>query len=242
MNTPHPLVMVTGASSGIGAATALAFAEHGYPLLMVARRAEPMEKLGLANAVCRSVDITDDGAVKAAIDEAEALYGSVDLLVNNAGLMPLGQIHEQDPAQWQELFEVNCLALLRASQFVLPGMMARKRGTILNVSSIAGRYTFNNHTAYCGTKYAVHAITESMRKEYAPHGIRLGVIAPGIVDTNLLSSTGDQSIVDSYVAHRDNIGGGLSAQVVAEAIRSMYELPQDVNMREIVIAPTMQLS
>jgi NADP-dependent 3-hydroxy acid dehydrogenase YdfG len=238
----RPLVMITGASSGIGAATATAFAEHGYPLLLVARRAEPMEALELPNALCESVDVTDRDAVAHAVARAQDSFGPVDLLVNNAGLMPLGQIHDQDPQQWERLFEVNCLAILRLSQLVLPGMMERKRGTIINVSSIAGRYTFANHTAYSGTKYAVHAMTESMRKEYAAHGIRLSVVAPGIVHTDLLSSTSDEAIVDSYVAHRSSIGGGLQASTVAQAMRSMYELPQEVNIRELVIAPTSQQS
>lgn len=242
MTGQRPLVIVTGASSGIGAATAVAFAEHGYPLLLLARRADAMGALNLPNALCEAVDVVDRSAVAAAIKKAEDRYGPADCLVNNAGLMPLGQIHDQDPAEWQQLFDVNCLALLHASQLVLPGMMERRHGTILNVSSIAGRYTFANHTAYSGTKYAVHAMTESMRKEYAPFGIRIAVVAPGIVRTNLLDSTSDSDIVNSYVAHRDGIGGGLPASTVGEAMRSMYELPQEVNVRELVIAPTSQAS
>ena len=158
-----PLAIVTGASSGIGEATARALAERGHPLLLVARRRDRLEALGLRDALCREVDVRDTASLRAAIEEATAKYGPPDLLVNNAGVMYLGDIADQDPGQFQDMFDVNVVALLAATQIVLPGMKQRGGGTIINIGSIAGRNVYGNHTAYCGTKFAVHAISESLR-------------------------------------------------------------------------------
>ena len=240
MTQDRPLTIVTGASSGIGAAVAVEFSRAGYPLLLVARRGDRLAGLGLDRALCRAVDVTDRAALAAAIAEAESVYGPADLLVNNAGVMPLGGIADQPSEEWQRAFDVNCLALLTATQLVLPGMLRRERGTVVNVSSIAGRNVYANHTVYSGTKFAVHAMTESMRREYAPRGVRFQLVSPGLVETELLEGTGSESIKDSYRTAREAIGGGLDPAAVAHAVRYAYELPQDVCVREIVLAPTRQ--
>jgi NADP-dependent 3-hydroxy acid dehydrogenase YdfG len=242
MANDRPLVIVTGASSGIGAAIAEEFSRAGYPLLLVARRGDRLTELGLDRALCRAVDVTDRPALAAAMAEAEAAYGPADLLVNNAGVMPLGGIADQPADEWQRAFEVNCLGLLAATQLVLPGMLRREHGTVVNVSSLAGRNVYANHTVYSGTKFAVHSMTESMRREYAASNIRFQLVSPGMVETELLETTSVQSIKDSYRAARTSIGGGLDAASVAEAVRYAYELPQHVCIREIVLAPTRQAS
>ncbi|MCG7492640.1 SDR family oxidoreductase [Thalassobius sp. Cn5-15] len=235
-----PLVVITGASSGIGAAMAQHFADAGHALLLIARRLDRIEALGLENAMCRSVDVTDTAALRAAVAEAEAAYGPVDLLVNNAGLMQLGQLDTQDPAEWQNMFDVNVLALLNATQVVLSGMKARGTGTILNVSSIAGKKSFPNHAAYVGTKFAVSSISENLREEVSGDGVRVMTICPGAVETELLGHTTDQEIIDGYEAWKEDMGGVLVADDIARTALFMYTQPQNVNIRDVVIAATRQ--
>lgn len=235
-----PLIAITGASSGIGAATARAFDAAGYATLLIARRLEKLERLGLQRAHLAGVDILDIAAVATAIRAAEAQHGSVDLLVNNAGLMPLGGIETQDPAEWRSMFDVNVLALLEVSQLVLPAMTARRHGTIINMGSLAGRNIYGNHTAYCGTKFAVHAISEGLRKEVASSNVRVTVIAPGMVETELLDHTADAAIVSDYQAYKESVGGALTPAMIADLIKHVYELPQEICIREVVLAPTRQ--
>ena len=238
--TNPPLVVITGASSGIGAATARAFSAAGHPLLLIARRLEAMERLELPNAELAAADVNDTPAVAAALARAEGRFGAPDLLVNNAGLMALSSVAEQDPALVQEQFDVNCVALVKNCALVLPGMQARKRGTIVNIGSIAGKQLYTDHTVYNGTKYAVHAMTEGLRRENAAHNVRVLLVAPGMVDTGLLGNTGEGAVLDGYLDYKRSIGGGLVPEDIAAAILAAYQLPQHISYREIVVAPTSQ--
>lgn len=236
-----PLIIVTGASSGIGEATARLFSQQGHPLLLLARRIERLEALQLPNALSRAVDVTDREALLAAVAEAEKRFGPADALVNNAGVMLLGNMVEQDPAEWERMLDVNVKGLLNGVHAVLKGMVERNRGTLINVSSVAGRKTFPNHVAYVGTKFAVHAISENLREEVAAHNVRVVTIAPGAVETELLSHTTDEAIKSGYQDWKREMGGQvLSAEDVANAIRYAYEQPQGVCIREIVLAATRQ--
>lgn len=236
-----PLIVITGASSGIGAATAQSLSDQGHPLLLLARRVERMQALELPNTLCRAVDITDRAAVLQAVAQAEAQFGPVDGLVNNAGVMLLGKMAEQDPAEWERMLDVNVKGLLNGIHAVLAGMVARQCGTIINVSSVAGRKTFANHVAYVGSKFAVHGISENLREEVADHAVRVITIAPGAVETELLSHTSDEAIKRGYQAWKDDMGGlVLRPEDVAEAIRFAYQQPQNVCIREIVLAATRQ--
>ncbi|PJI50175.1 MAG: oxidoreductase [Pseudomonas sp.] len=236
-----PLIIVTGASSGIGEATARLFSQQGHPLLLLARRIERLEALQLPNALCRTVDVTDRDALLAAVAEAEKRFGPADALVNNAGVMLLGNMVEQDPAEWERMLDVNVKGLLNGVHAVLKGMVERNRGTLINVSSVAGRKTFPNHVAYVGTKFAVHAISENLREEVAAHNVRVVTIAPGAVETELLSHTTDEAIKSGYQDWKREMGGKvLSAEDVANAIRYAYDQPQGVCIREIVLAATRQ--
>lgn len=234
------LVVITGASSGIGAAIAQRFSEAGHPLLLVARRVEMIEALNLPNTLCRKVDVTDSDAFLSAIKEAEATYGPVDCLVNNAGLMLLGQIDTQNPAEWQRMYDVNVMALLNGMQAVLGDMKARNQGTIINISSIAGKKSFPNHAAYVGTKFAVSAITENVREEVADTGVRVMAICPGAVETELLGHTTNQEIIDGYEEWKDAMGGVLKADDIARTAIFMYSQPQGVNIRDVTITATRQ--
>jgi NADP-dependent 3-hydroxy acid dehydrogenase YdfG len=235
-----PLVVITGASSGIGAALAKRFSEAGHPLLLVARRLDKIEALNLPNALCKQVDVTDAKAFQQAIKQAEAIYGQVDCLINNAGVMLLGQIDTQSPIEWQTMYDVNVMALLTGMQSVLRDMKARNQGTIINISSIAGKKAFANHAAYVGTKFAVSAITENVREEVADSGVRVMAICPGAVETELLGHTTRQEIIDGYQDWKEAMGGALQADDIARTAVFMHQQPQGVNIRDVVITATRQ--
>lgn len=236
-----PLVVITGGSSGIGVATARLFSSHGHPLLLLARRLDKMQSLDLPNTLARSVDVTDRNALDAAVREAEERFGPADAIVNNAGVMLLGDVTRQDPQEWDGMIDVNIKGVLNGVHAVASGMVARKHGTIINISSVAGRKTFPNHVAYVGTKFAVHGISENLREELSAHNVRVVTIAPGAVDTDLLSHTTDDAIKTGYEAWKADMGGKvLSAEDVANAIYFAYSQPDGVCIREIVLAATRQ--
>ncbi|MGL4612810.1 MAG: SDR family oxidoreductase [Shewanella sp.] len=240
MNPTHPLVVITGASSGIGAAIAKNFSAAGHPLLLLARRVEPMQALALPNSMVVGVDVTDAAAINAAISQAEAKFGPVGCLINNAGVMLLGQIDTQDPSEWSRMLNINVMGVLNGIHAVLAGMRARKTGTIINISSVAGRKTFPNHAAYCATKFAVHALTENIREEVAMDDVRLITIAPGAVETELLSHTTRDDIKANYHEWKKHMGGVIAPENVAAAALFAWQQPQNVCVREIVLAPTRQ--
>ncbi len=235
-----PLVVITGASSGIGAATAHAFAAEGHPLLLLARRLDRMEGLGLPNAICRAVDVRDRAAIARAMAEAEAKYGPTDCLFNNAGIARLGDITQQDPSEWDEMIDINVNGMMNAVHAVMAGMIARRHGTIVQMSSIAGRKIYPDHTVYCGTKYFVHGVSDSLRAHLAPHDVRVMVISPGVIETEVLDHVTDRNTLANYRANKVRIGGGISADHVAQSILFAYRLPQNVLIQEICITPTRQ--
>ena len=234
------LVVITGASSGIGKETAKAMSAAGHPLLLIARRVEKLEELSLPNTICKKVDVTDFQALRDAIVEAEEKYGKTDLMVNNAGAMLLGSIDTQDIAEWQRMYDLNVMALLNGMQAVLPDMKERKGGTIVNISSIAGKKTFPAHAAYCGTKFAVHAISENVREEVAANDVRVITIAPGAVETELLSHTTSEEIKKGYEEWKESMNGVIVPEDIARSIEFVYSQPQNVCIRELVIAATRQ--
>lgn len=236
-----PLIVITGASSGIGLATAQLLSAEGHPLLLIARRSEPMKALNLPDTLCKSVDVTDRDELILAVREAETCFGPADALINNAGVMLLGNMTTQNPEEWERMLDINVKGMLNGVHAVAAGMVGRKCGTIINISSVAGRKTFPNHVAYVGTKFAVHGISENLREELAPHGVRVITIAPGAVETALLSHTTDEEIKSGYQAWKQDMGGVvLSAEDVANTIRFAYLQPQNVCIREIVLAATRQ--
>ena len=237
-----PLVVITGASSGIGAATAKTFSEAGHPLLLVSRRLERMENLKLPNSLARSVDVLDVKSFAEAVSEAETLYGPVDLLVNNAGYMNLEHTAQQSPQEWQKQFEVNCIGLLNCTSVIFPEMIKRKSGTIVNIGSTAGRNIYENHTAYNGTKYAVKAMSESLRREASPHNVRVIMVSPGLVDSELTYGTSNTQILEAREIYRESIGGALQGDDIARGILFAYQQPQNLCVWELVMAPTKQLT
>jgi NADP-dependent 3-hydroxy acid dehydrogenase YdfG len=238
--TSKPLIAITGASSGIGEATARAFSAAGHPLLLMARRLDRLEALGLPSSVLKKVDVRDRAAIAEAVRDAEALHGPVDMMFANAGIARLGDIAKQPPEEWDEMIDINAKGVMNSVHAVLNGMIARKTGTLMMMSSIAGRKVYPDHTVYCGTKYFVHAISESLREYLAPHDVRVIVLSPGIIDTEVLDHVKDENTLANYKANKAAIGGGISADIVAQLILDAYQLPQRAIVQEIVITPTRQ--
>ncbi len=235
------LVVITGASSGFGKALALEFNKAGYPLLLLARRVEKLEELNLENAICEKVDVTDKASFESAVRKAEAIYGKTDLIINNAGIMLLGNLENQNPSEWQDMLNVNVMGVMNGMQIVMDDMKERQCGTIINISSIAGVKPFGNHAAYCATKYGVVGLSEVARGELSPYNVRVMRICPGAVDTELLSHTTSETIKSGYKDWKKSTGvGAITALDVAQTIKFAYELPQGVNLREIQIADTKQ--
>jgi len=213
---------------------------NNHPVLLLSRRLDKMQELNLPNSLCKSVDVTDIDKMRDAIKEAEDKFGKVDCLVNCAGIMLLGEPNIQDYNEWSNMIDVNIKGILTGTNIVLDDMVKRNEGTIINISSIAGRKTFDNHSVYCGTKFAVHAITENMRKEVASSNVRVITIAPGVVETPLLSHTTDENIKSNYNEWKKTIEKGLDPEKIASCVEFAYNQPQDVCIREIVIAKTKQ--
>ncbi|MGR9228229.1 SDR family oxidoreductase [Rhizobium leguminosarum] len=235
-----PLIAITGASSGIGEATARAFSAAGHPVLLMARRLDRLEALRLPNAVLKQVDVRDRAALTAAVANAESRFGPVDMMFANAGIARLGDIAKQPPEEWDEMIDINTKGVMNSVHAVMNGMISRRHGTLMMMSSIAGRKVYPDHTVYCGTKYFVHAVSESFREYLAPHDVRVIVLSPGIIDTEVLDHVKDETTLANYKANKEAIGGGISADIVAELILNAYNLPQKAIVQEIVITPTRQ--
>ena len=234
------LVVITGASSGIGEATAKTFSNAGYPTLLLARRLEKMESFNLTNSICKKVDVRNRDALVSAIKEAEKQYGPTDMIFNNAGVARLADISSQKPDEWDEMIAVNTNGVMNGIYAVMNDMKSRKSGTIVNMSSIAGRKVYEDHTVYCGTKYFVHAISESIRGYLSPYNVRVIVMSPGNIEAEVLNGITDPNTLEAYKKNIERIGGRISPEYVAKMILFAYEMPQNVLMQEICVTPTRQ--
>ncbi|MGB6976784.1 MAG: SDR family oxidoreductase [Gammaproteobacteria bacterium] len=221
-----PLVVVTGASSGIGAAIARVFSAIGYSLALLARRIEPMQKLNLPQTHCLAVDVTDAQAFRQAINHIENQLGPIDCLINNAGFVKAGDFTEVSHADNENTVKVNLLGVMNGIEAVLPGMRKRGVGTIINISSVADRKARPQLPTYAATKAAVRSLSESLRVANAKYGIRICNLAPAKTLTPMLVSA---NLKDGEV---------IKAEDVANAVLYMYQLPPTVCIRDLVIAPT----
>ncbi|WP_087505827.1 SDR family oxidoreductase [Neiella marina] len=235
------LVVITGANSGVGLQVAKTFAAHGYPLLLLDLKTDVVEPLALANSLSRQVDITNLEALEKAVDEAEQLFGPVDCLINNAGIMYMDQVTEQDPQQWQLMFNVNVMGLMNGIAAVVNKMKNNGRGTIINMGSLGGIKLIENQTVYCATKHAVHGVSEGLRQELALANVRVTTIAPGAIETNLLALTEKREFADVQDNWAKQIGGILVSEDIANTMLFVYQQPQNVCLREVVLAPTKQV-
>lgn len=241
------LVLLTGATSGIGKATALLLARSGYRLILTGRRAERLEEVALA---CRSLgveakilcfDIQDATATERALSELQDAWSEIDILINNAGLSQgLNPVHEGLLSDWEIMLDTNVKGLLTVSRWVSKGMTARGSGHILNVSSIAGKEVYADGNVYCASKHAVEAITKSMRMELNPYDIKVSSIAPGLVETEFseVRFKGDKArAAQVYTGFQP-----LTAADIAEAILFMLNRPAHVNIADLTILPSAQAS
>ena len=235
-----PLVMITGASAGIGAATAQAFSRAGHPLLLLARLVERLQALELPNAVKVQADVRDRDAVAAAIAAGERRYGPVDCLVNNAGIAPLAKLEDQDPAAWRELLDINCLGVMNCMHALIPAMKARRHGSVVNVSSIAGRKAYPAHDAYGASKYFVHGLSEAARANLADHNVRVIVVSPGLTASDIGDTMHEPNAKAAWSRRKQELGGGIEAEHVANTIVFAYQMPQHVILQELTITPTGQ--
>ncbi|WP_339014733.1 SDR family oxidoreductase (plasmid) [Lactococcus garvieae] len=238
-----PLIVITGASSGFGAEIAKLFNAEGYPMLLLGRRVEKIKSLPLdfQNVLVESVDVTNKKEFEHAIQKAEEIHGATDLLVNNAGIMLLGNVLTQNPEEWSRMLDTNVLGVLNGMQIVLPQMIERQGGTVINMSSLAGKKTFVNHAAYVASKFGVHGLSETVREEVSGKNVRISLVAPGAAETELLTHVTDNQALADYKQWKQSMGGTtMSPQVVAQSVKFIYDMPQEVNIRELDIAATNQ--
>ncbi len=221
-----PLIIITGASSGIGAEVAKAFSHAGYCLGLLARNMKAMEDLQLPNAICIATDVVDANGVNYAISQAESQFGPVDCLINNAGFSQHGEFTHIAHAEHERMVTVNFLGVINGIEAVLPGMQQRKSGTIINVSSLADRHPRPQAATYAATKAGVKSLSDSLRMANAKYGIRICNVAPAKIKTPMiqLSSLSDDQTI--------------SAENMAKTILWIYEQPKTICIRDMVIAPT----
>jgi len=236
------VVAITGASSGIGEATALRLAQHGAILAIGARRTDRLEAIATqirdngGEVLVHALDVTQRDQVEAFVQATIARFGRIDVLVNNAGVMPLSRMADLKVDEWDRMVDVNVKGVLYGIGAVLPSMNARGAGQIVNVSSVAGRHVFATAAVYCATKFAVHALSEGLRQE-SPF-LRVTTIAPGAVESELTSTISDAAMkreVDE-VFRKDM----LPADAIARAISFAIGQPADVDVNELVVRPTAQ--
>jgi NADP-dependent 3-hydroxy acid dehydrogenase YdfG len=237
---------VTGASSGIGEATALALAEAGAAVALGARREDRLQSLaeriegGGGRALALRCDVADEDSARSFISEAHSSLGGLDILVNNAGVMLLGPVLGADTSQWRTMVEVNVLGLLYCTHAVLPLMAEAGSGHIVNISSVAGRSANAGSAVYNLTKFGVGAFSEALRQEVTAAGIRTTIIEPGFVDTELQDHNEIPAVRDAIEKMRESLPEVLQASDIAAGILYAVTQPQRVDVNEVLIRPTGQ--
>lgn len=232
------VALVTGASSGIGRATALSLAAQGVKLALVGRSAEKLEAVARqtgGDALVLPLDLTRPGAVEEAVDAAVARFDRIDILLPNAGLYIPGDVAEGDPDAWDELIAINVGSVFRLARAVLPGMIERDGGHIVITSSVAGHQAIHWEPIYSASKHAIQAFVHGLRRQTMKHNIRVGAVAPGVVLNELWGYT-DAAAIDAKVEARE----GLRSEDVAEAVLFMLTRPANVTIRDLVILPQTQ--
>lgn len=241
MNTTSlsKVVLVTGASSGIGEATARLLAQQGHRVVLGARRTERLQALAEelrqsgGQVEYRSLDVTQLEDMRGCVAFAETTYGPVDVIVNNAGVMPLSPLNALKVDEWDRMIDVNVRGVLHGIAASLPSMEARGHGHVINVSSIGGHAVSPTAAVYCATKYAVRAISDGLRQE--TDKIRVTVISPGVVESELADSISDAQARDAMKAFRRV---ALAPEAIARAVAYAIDQPDDVDVSELIVRPT----
>ncbi|MBE9209425.1 SDR family oxidoreductase [Nostoc sp. LEGE 06077] len=238
----NKVVIITGASSGLGEATAKRLAASGAKLMLAARREDRLKELVAeitksgGTATYRVTDVVDRTQVETLAQETLITYGRIDVLINNAGLMPLSPLDQVKVEEWEQMIDVNIKGVLYGIAAVLPIMRQQKSGHVINLSSVAGHKVFAGSAVYCATKYAVRAISEGLRLE-SNGEIRSTNISPGAVATELTTTISDQ---DTAARMNEFYEIAIDADAIARAIAYAIEQPDDVDVNEMIIRPTRQ--
>ena len=244
------VALVTGASSGIGEATAIALAQHGAAVVIAARRKDRLDTLArtIENVVWKAfavaADVTNEADAKAAVEAAVRTFGRLDTLVNNAGLMLLGPIVGADPAEWERMLALNVQGLMYCTNAALPHLLKaaesdpRRVADVVNISSVAGRIARAGSGVYNASKFAVGAFSESLRQEVTKRHVRISLVEPGLVATELVSHNSPE--VQEMIKKRFGPVEALHADDIADAIAYVVTRPRHVAVNEILVRPTEQ--
>lgn len=236
------VVIVTGASSGIGEATALDLAAHGAEVMCAARREQRLKalvdkiKAGGGTAEYRVVDVVDHQAVQRLADDTLSTYGQIDVLFNNAGLMPLGPLKNKHLDEWERMIDVNIKGVLWGIAAVLPHMLQRGQGHIINNASVAGHHVWPFYSVYSATKSAVRTISEGLRQETADK-VRVTIISPGITMTELTDHITDEDVRSKMSGRFDYV---IQSEDIARAVRYAIAQPPHVDVSEMIVRATGQ--
>jgi len=231
---------ITGASSGIGEATALALSAAGATVALGARRRDRLDELaGRIGGQCsvHEVDVTDEAQARAFVEDAHRAHGGLNILVNNAGVMLLGPVDGAPTQEWRQMLEVNLWGLLICTHAALPLIARSGGGDVVNVSSVAGRRADAGAAVYNMTKFGVHAFSEALRQEALHVGIRVTIVAPGFVETELQGHNVNPMVLQTLERVRDQIGDPLQAEDIADAIRYAVTRPPHVSLNEVLVRP-----
>lgn len=238
-NIKDKVVLITGASSGIGEAAARLIAAKGAHVVLGARRTDRLEKLvsqiqadGGSAAAC-ALDVTALESMQAFVAFAKAQHGKVDVIINNAGVMPLSPLAALKVNEWNQMLDVNVRGVLHGIAAVLPDMEAQGSGQVINISSIGGLAVSPTAAVYCATKFAVRAISDGLRQE--TDKIRVSVVCPGVVESELADTISDEVARETMKAFRRV---AITADAIARALVYAIEQPDDVDVSEIVVRPT----
>lgn len=236
------VVIVTGASSGIGEATARLLAAHGAKVVLGARRLDRLEKIVAeiseagGQALAHAVDVTKHEQVKGLVDATVEHFGRIDVMINNAGYMPLSPLDADKVDEWDRTIDINIKGVLYGISAALPRFRAQGSGHLINVSSVAGHHVFPGAAVYCGSKFAVRAITEGFRMEAGP-SIRSMIISPGAVESELASHITDPATAEGVKSFTDI---AIPAEAIAQAVLYAIQQPVAVDVNEILVRPTAQ--
>ncbi len=239
-NINGKVVLITGASSGIGEATARLLAARGATVVLGARRVERLEQLAASItraggvAACRALDVTRREDTQAFVDFAEQRFGRVDVIINNAGVMPLSRLDALKVDEWDRMIDVNIRGVLHGIAAALPLMQRQRSGQFINIASIGAYAVSPTAAVYCATKYAVRAITEGLRQEVGGD-IRVTLVSPGVTESELAESISDEG---ARAAMNDFRRIAIPAEAIARAIAYAVEQPADVDVSELVVRPT----
>lgn len=237
------VIIVMGASSGIGEASVRKIAGKGGRLVIAARREEKLKEIAdsLPDADINylKADVTNYEEVKRVIDYAMEKYGCIDVVFNNAGIMPTGNLIEARRDEWKQMLDINIMGVLNAIAAVLPIMEMQKSGHIITTDSVAGHVVYPGSAVYCGTKFALRAIMEGLRQEERENNIKSTLISPGAVRTELYKTVQDKAA--SEALFKLQAEAGLDSEDVAEAVVYAIETPAHLSVSEVILRPTIQV-